>query len=315
MLIRIGNDTPARVPLASLVGLAIFLSTFVAIAKDAPPDPVPRSRGEVFQDCDDCPEMVVVPAGSFTMGSPSWESHRNSEEGPEHTVTIANHFAVSKYEVTVAQYGRFVALTNRDGPEGCRVWDGRKWNGNPSLSWRNPGISQNDRHPVTCLSWHDATAYTEWLSSITGREYRLLSESEWEYSTRANTTTPFYFGETVSTDEANYNGNYVYGPGQIGRYRQRTVPVGTFPANAFGLHDVHGNVWEWVEDCWHEDYRDAPSDGTARKDRRNCSSRVIRGGTWNGALSTLRSANRTRRSVGRRYHNLGFRVARDLAPD
>ena len=143
----------------------------------------------------------------------------------------------------------------------------------------------------------------------------MLSESEWEYSTRANTTTPFYFGETVSTDEANYNGNYVYGPGQEGRYRQRTVPVGTFPANAFGLHDVHGNVWEWVEDCWHEAYWDAPSDGTARKDRRNCSSRVIRGGTWNGGPATLRSANRTRRSVGRRYHNLGFRVARDLSPD
>ena len=303
-----------RVPLASLVAVAILLWNFVATAKDAPPEVVVRSPGEVFQDCDDCPEMVVVPPGSFTMGSPSWEPRRNSEEEPQHKVTITKPFAVSKHEVTVAQYRRFVALTNRVGARGCRVWDGRKWNGNPSLNWRDPGFAQHATHPVTCISWHDAKAYAEWLSSITRKEYRLLSESEWEYATRANTTTPFYFGATVSSDQANYNGNYVYGPGQRGHYRRRTVAVGGFPANAFGLHDLHGNVWEWVEDCWHKDYRNAPSTGKARRDSGNCSLRAIRGGTWNGGPWTLRSANRAKRPLGRRYHNLGFRVARELAP-
>ena len=139
-----------------------------------------------------------------------------------------------------------------------------------------------------------------WLSRETGKPYRLLSEAEWEYSARAGTTGPFHFGATISTDQANYDGNYIYGSGREGVYRKKTVPVGSFPANGFGLHAVHGNVWEWVEDCWHASYRGAPSDGSAWVTGGDCGSRVLRGGSWYFDPGYLRSAVRLRNSAGNR---------------
>ena len=271
-----------------------------------------REQGSVFRDCDECPEMVVVPAGSFMMGSPSSEKRRSKDEGPGHRVTMSRSFAVGKYEVTLGEYQRFVEATGGDDDAGCRIWNGSKWILDVSRSWRQLGLSQTDRHPVTCVSWDDAKSYADWLSRRTGERYRLLSESEWEYVARAKTMGPFHFGSTISSDQANYNGNYTYGLGRKGRYRQQTVAVGTFSANGFGLHDVHGNVWEWVEDCWHGSYGGAPSDGSAWTWGGDCVKRVVRGGTWNGKPWILRSANRARRSAGNRDHNLGFRVARTL---
>ena len=251
--------------------------------------------GRRFRDCDGawCPEMVVVPSGSYMMGSPESEARRDNDEGPRHRVRIAKPFAVGVYEVTFEE------------------WDACRRGGGCS---HNPGDKGWDRgrRPVINVSWEDAQAYVRWLSRETGERYRLLSESEWEYVARAGTTGPFHFGATLSTAQANYDGNYTYGSGRKGRYRERTEPVGSFPANAFGVHDVHGNVWEWVEDCWHDSYRGAPGDGRAWTVGGDCSRRVLRGGSWSNVPRSLRSANRLWFPAGIRNGLTGFRVARTL---
>ena len=195
------------------------------------------------------------------MGSPSSERERYDNEGPQHRVTIIDAFAVGKYEVTFEEWD---ACVSAGGCGGYRP-DDEGWG--------------RGRRPVINVSWEDAQRFVEWLREETGEPYRLLSEAEWEYVARAGTSTPFHTGGTISTSQANYDGNYTYGNGREGEYRERTVPVGSFGANAFGLHDVHGNVWEWVEDCWNDSYRGAPSDGSAWE-RGDCSSRVYRGGSW-----------------------------------
>ena len=252
--------------------------------------------GRVFRDCETCPEMVVVPAGSFMMGSPSSEEGRKDDEGPVHRVTIPAAFAVGKYEVTFSEWEACVAGGGCDGylPD--------------DLHW---GRGQR---PVLEVSWEDARSYVGWLSRKTGKQYRLLSEAEWEYSARAGTTGPFHFGSTISTDQANYNGNDTYGSGRRGLFRKKTVPVGSFPANGFGLHDMHGNVSEWVEDCWHDSYLGTPSDGSAWTTGGECSKRVLRGGSWYFLPRILRSAVRYWNSTGDRYDGIGFRVSRTLTP-
>ena len=251
--------------------------------------------GTRFRDCDDCPELVVVPAGSFEMGSPESEAKRYDDEGPQHRVTISQPFAVGQYEVTFAQWDACVS------GGGCGDY-------RPD----DEGWGRRNR-PVINVSWKDAKAYVRWLSEKTGKAYRLPSESEWEYAARAGTRTPFHTGRTISTEQANYDGNYTYGSGRKGQYRERTVAVGSFGANGFGLHDVHGNVWEWVEDCWNDSYRGAPADGSARESG-NCSRRVLRGGSWSYGPRDLRSALRIRFVAGLRYYDAGFRVARTLTP-
>ena len=249
--------------------------------------------GEEFRDCSDCPELVVVPGGSYEMGSPLGEEGRYDDEGPLHRVRISERFAVGVYEVTF------------------REWDACRRAGGCSHDPDDRGWGRGER-PVIDVSWEDARAYVRWLSGETGKEYRLLSESEWEYVARGGTTGPFHFGLTISPEQANYNGDYAYGSGGKGRYRKRTELVGSFPSNAFGLHDVHGNVWEWVEDCWHGSYQGAPSDGSAWTSGGDCGRRVLRGGSWNNEPRYLRSANRIQ--ARRRFPELhvGFRVARTL---
>ena len=252
--------------------------------------------GQEFRDCADCPLMVVIPAGSFMMGSPEGEEGRDGNEGPEHRVDIVKPFAAGKQEVTFAEWDACVSA----GGCGHRPGDG--------------GWGRGTR-PVINVSWEDAQSYVSWLSRKIGEAYRLLSESEWEYAARAGTTGPFHFGSTISTDQANYNGGiHTYGSGREGVNRGKTVPVGSFPANGFGLHDMHGNVWEWVEDCWHDSYASAPADGSARALGGDCSRRVLRSGSWNSVPRWLRSAFRIRRSTGDRDRFLGFRVARTLIP-
>ena len=271
--------------------------------------------GRRFRDCDACPELVVVPLGSFMMGSPAGEESRNDREGPQHRVTIAEPFAVGVHEVTRGEFARFVRETNRSTGNSCRVWDSNEgtWVKRSGLNWRNPGFEQTDGHPVVCVNWDDAQSYVGWLSRETGEGYRLLSESEWEYVARAGTTGPFHTGATISPAQANYDGDYTYGSGRKGVYRERTVSVGSFSPNAFGLHDVHGNALEWVQDCWNKKYDGAPRDGGAWE-RGDCSWRVARGGSWSGTPWLLRSANRYRLTTGIRNYFLGFRIARTLAP-
>ena len=249
--------------------------------------------GQKFRDCEGCPELVVVPPGSYEMGSPSGEAGRDSDEGPLHRVTLSELFGVGVYEVTFLE------------------WDACRRDGGCSHNPADKGWGRGNR-PVIGVSWDDAKEYVRWLSRETGASYRLLSESEWEYVARAGTRGPFHYGETISTSQANYDGNYRYGSGRTGRYRERTVPVGTFSSNGFGLHDVHGNVWEWVEDCWHGGYGGAPLDGSAWTSGGDCVRRVLRGGSWSNGPGGLRSANRYRSGTGNRNDDVGFRIARTL---
>ena len=273
--------------------------------------------GKRFRDCDECPELVVVPAGTFDMGSPGSEAGRSDSEGPAHRVRIERRFAVGVYEVTRGEYSRFVSATGHSSGDSCGTYEGGEWEERRIRDWRRPGYEQTDAHPVVCLSWEDAKAYVGWLSKETGEEYRLLSESEWEYVARGGAETARYWGESESEQCSYANGadagtDLPWRTGCDDGY-VRTSPVGSFGGNGFGLHDVLGNVWEWVEDCWNDDYRGAPADGGAWKTG-NCSRRVVRGLSWHDNPRDLRSAYRGRNVTGFRYSNHGFRIARTLTP-
>jgi len=211
------------------------------------------------------------------------------------TVTFGKPFAIGKYEVTFAEYDRFAEATGRE-KSSDRGW-GR------------------GRRPAINLFWEDARAYASWLSGQTGKRYRLPSESEWEYATRGGTKTPFSTGECINTDQANYDGSFGWEDcPKTGVYRQKTVEAGSLPANPSGFHEVHGNVWEWVQDCWHEGYKDAPEDGSAWAEAGggDCGRRVLRGGSWDYRPGLLRSADRVRGGAGSRFGYIGFRLAQDL---
>ena len=269
----------------------MLLPTLAAAeSEDAEQVPTDWKAGDRFRDCLECPEMVVVPAGSFMMGSPPQEQGRSEKEEPVHEVRIGAPFAVGVYEVTFTEWD---ACTASGGCGGYRPED---------AGWGR------GRRPAIYVGWGPAQSYVRWLSEKTGKRYRLLSESEWEYIARAGTRTPFHMGSAISTNQANYNGSK-----SKGVYRRKTVPVGSFAANAWGLHDVHGNVWEWVQDCWNDGYAGAPRDGSAWESG-NCSMRVLRGGSWRGTPGLLRSANRSRFPSAARNNDIGFRVARTLTP-
>ena len=250
--------------------------------------------GAVFRDTlqngSQGPAMVVIPRGSFTMGSPANESWRYGNEGPQHKVTITKQFAIGRYEVTFAEYDRFARAT------------GRKL---PGASFMGRGT-----RPVINVTWGNAVAYTEWLSEQTGESYRLPSEAEWEYVARAGTTTPYWWGKRIGSNHANCN---FCG----GRYT-KTIPVGSLAPNPFGLYETSGNVWEWTLDCWNGSYDGAPSDGSAWLSG-GCSAgpeffhqRVIRGGSWITFARKVRSANRDHFSASLGNNDIGFRIARDL---
>ena len=278
------RDLPRR-----LLGPAFALLVFASAGYEDGADERPsRQPGETFRDPlrsgGSGPEMVVIPAGSFRMGCVSGVAC-DDDEFPVHQVAIPDALAVGKYEVTFSDWDACVSAS------GCRHRP-------DDASW-----GRGDR-PVINVSWDDAQEYVGWLSEETGAEYRLLSESEWEYAARAGSVTAYSWGDEIGSGRANC-------PICGSRWYPQTVPVGSFGANGFGLYDVHGNVGEWVEDCWSRSYSGAPSDGDARTSG-ECSARVWRGGSWFEFPGFLRSANRdwgTTFSV-----NLGFRVVRTLTP-
>jgi formylglycine-generating enzyme required for sulfatase activity len=241
---------------------------------------------DTFRECATCPEMVVVPAGEFMMGSSENEKGRADDEGPLHSVKIAKPFAVSKFAITFNEWDACVeaGACNRYQPS-------------------DKGWGRGTR-PVINASWFDARAYAEWLSAKTGHHYRLLTEAEWEYAARAGSKTSYPWGNDISRGNANCHG--------CGSQwdDQQTAPVGSFKPNAFGLYDMHGNVWQWVEDCY-ETYNGAPTDGSARTTG-TCSQRVVRGGSWDYYPRSVRSANRHGWGAVDRYINRGFRLARTL---
>ncbi|MDF5721358.1 MAG: SUMF1/EgtB/PvdO family nonheme iron enzyme [Rhizonema sp. PD37] len=237
-------------------------------------------------------EMVAIPGGQFLMGSPDNELERLETESPQHIVTI-QPFYMGKYAVTQKQW--FAVMGN------------------------NPSHFQGAKRPVEQVSWNDAVKFCQRLMQKTGKDYRLPSEAEWEYAARAGTTTPFHFGETITTDLANYRGTdwtykekvYLgnYGHGSKGEYREQTTVVGKFPPNAFGLHEMHGNIWEWCQDTWHKSYKGAPSDDTAwLSENNNDYCRLLRGSSWHSPPEFCRSALRERKADGNEHHNVGFRV-------
>jgi formylglycine-generating enzyme required for sulfatase activity len=241
-------------------------------------------------------EMVTIPKGSFLMGSPEDEPERSSSESPQHPVTIQS-FYLGKYPVTQAQWKAVASLSQVN----------RKLDPDPSRF-------KGENRPVEQVSWLDAVEFCERLTQKTGRQYRLPSEAEWEYACRAGTTTPFHFGETISTDLANYAGNYIYSAGVKGINRKETTPVGSFGvANAFGLYDMHGNVWEWCVDQWHKNYEGAPTDGSAWLSDNYNQNYVRRGGSWNNDPRSCRSACRIRNVADNGYNDGGFRVVCGVA--
>ncbi len=265
------------------------------------------------------PEMVVVPAGTYQMGSPSYEGGRDDDEGPVHQVTIAEPFAVGVYEVRREEYAQFVEATGYAGGNACWTYEGGEWADRAGRSWRDAGYRQSGQHPVVCVNWEDARAYAAWLSRQTGQGYRLLSEAEWEYVARGGTATARYWGEGETGQCRHANGADATAKREHPDWttvactdgHARTAPVGSYAENGYGLYDVLGNVWEWVADCWHESYEGAPRDGQAWTGG-DCSRRVLRGGSWSDVPGFLRSAIRLRYTAGSRYVSNGFRIARSL---
>ncbi|MEC4815119.1 MAG: formylglycine-generating enzyme family protein [Scytonema sp. PMC 1069.18] len=269
---------------------------------------IQRSRSKVQYFVEDLSngvglEMVLIRGGSFMMGSPEDEIGHSSRESPQHFVTI-KPFCMGKYPITQAQWkavANFKQVNQELDPD--------------------PSRFKGDDRPVESVSWNDAVEFCDRLSSHTKRPYRLPSEAEWEYACRAGTTTPFHFGKTITTDLANYRGtdndeykwSGSYGQGPKGIYREQTTPVGSFGvANAFGLYDMHGNVWEWCADHWHESYEGAPVDGSAWLDNDNDNDnqiRMLRGGSWYSNPGLCRSAYRSDNLAGNRSLSIGFRVA------
>ncbi|MGB0086272.1 MAG: formylglycine-generating enzyme family protein, partial [Rhodomicrobiaceae bacterium] len=234
-----------------------------------------------------CPVMIVVPAGKFMMGSPEKERDWEATGRPQHEVVIAEPFAVSKFEVTYAEWD--VCAAAAACPHAEDNW-GR------------------GQMPVTNVSWSDAKRYLGWLSRLTGKEYRLLTEAEWEYVARAGSISRYAWGDDLGKGNANCDGCG-------SRWDlQQTAPVGSFKPNAFGLYDLHGNVWEWVEDSWHDSYDGAPTDGTAWVEGSDPNFRIIRGGSWRNEAEFLRADVRVKRIIAVRFDTLGFRVARTLSP-
>jgi formylglycine-generating enzyme required for sulfatase activity len=281
----LGFTRDARMTVRVAIGLILLMLVPTgALAEEdrKRAEPASPPLGKTFRDCPTCPEMVVIPAGAFMMGSNDYD-----DEKPVHKVAIANPFAVGKFEVTFAEWDACVS------EDGCRHKpDDRGWGRD---------------HPVIDVSWNDVTEqYLPWLSRKTGHTYRLLGESEWEYAARAGSTTAYSWGEEIGKNNANCS------PCGSGMATQ-TAPVGSFQPNAFGLYDMHGNVWEWVEDCWHDTYVGAPSNGRAWT--MACSGemrRVVRGGSWNNFPWHLRSANRHSYYPNYRTVTYGFRVATTL---
>ena len=236
-------------------------------------------------------EMVLISGGSFEMGAAENELESNEDELPQHLVTVPTFF-MGRYPITQAQW-RVVASF-------------------PKIELEiepDPANFKGDDRPVESINWHKAVEFCQRLSKKTGRNYRLPSEAEWEYGCRAGTKMPFHFGETITTDLANYNGNYVYGKGPKGEYREQTTPVGQFGvANNFGLCDLHGNVYEWCADAWHSNYDNAPTDGSVWEAGGDDSTRVLRGGSWSSYPRYCRSASRLYDPPDYRFDYIGFRV-------
>ncbi len=312
-----GSGTHVSKRAAAILGLASLVTACATSRYDGGPTG--------FRDCPYCPAMVVVPAGTFIMGSPPAESDRGADEGPARPITFAAPFAIGRYEVTRGEFGAFVQATGYLMNKRCLVWDGSQLAPVDGKSWLDPNYAQTDDHPVVCVSWRDAAAYAQWLAARTGLPYRLPSEAEWEYAARGGTQTAYAFPGSAA-EACNYgNVSDRRAREEVPQWNQvdcddgvglGTAAVGSYRANGYGLHDTMGNVWEWVADCYHDNYAGAPRDGSAWKQAGTCGTALDRGGGFSNVFpGHLRAANRSRApSPDVAVYSLGFRVARDLKP-
>lgn len=337
MLQKMRKPTPSPEPAAvaakvELAGLKPSPAPTPVQSPTPEPEPVQQAQaqgqaGRVFKDCAECPEMVELPSGSFEMGS----NDGDADETPIHRVEVKG-FAMGRYEVTVGEFRAFVKETgyrsdahqNRGEEAGCYVMNkNEEWVWRKGRNWENPGWKVKDRQAVTCVSWNDASAYAKWVSKKSGKEYGLPSEAQWEYGARGGTKTRYYWGEDEEhTEQCKYanaadetplpggmmwiesaacKDGYVY-----------VAPVGSFKPNGFGLYDMSGNVWEWVEDVWHHNYQRAPRDGSAWKTGGDQRARVLRGGSWGSNTDSVRSALRYDFTPVNRFDFNGFRLVRTL---
>ncbi len=296
-----------------LAVLAFLLCSTIALRSE--PARAAPGPGETFHDCTpNCPEMVVVPAGTFQMGSSDEETTREAVENefavwekPVHSVTIAKPFAVGKFAVTWAEFNAFAKETGYN-TTGCLARDTKagKYEYDDKKSWKDPGFPQtNLSQPVVCVAWDDAMKYVAWLSAKSGQQYRLLSESEWEFAARAGTMTVRYWGDAIGSGNTNCGDC-----GSRWDFKQ-TAPSGSFKPNGFGLYDMVGNAYQWTGDCWNESYDGAPKDGSITTTG-DCNRHAVRGGSWLNGSREVRAAHRFRLLTGIRFDNIGFRVARTL---
>ena len=253
--------------------------------------------------------MLRIPAGSFEMGAPDTEAESMERERPVQRVTLGE-FLLGQTPITQAQW-RAVAQWQRLEQEDRELWP-QSLDPDPVAKLKDPARFQGEQRPVVNVSWHDAMAFCQRLRLRTGKNYTPPSEAQWEYACRAGSTTPFHWGATISTELANYDGREVYGDGEKGEFRQQTMDVASFPANPWGLHDIHGNVWEWCSDHWHNNYKGVPEDGRAWIDEEAkdepLKTWLLRGGSWGGNPGNCRSACRFLSLPGIRDNDLGFRV-------
>jgi formylglycine-generating enzyme required for sulfatase activity len=298
------QDSAAPPPLRALVPAPV-VAPAVDVAKP----------GSAVRDCPTCAHMTVVPMGRFLQGAGN-EAGASSLEKPQHWVALDHAFAISTSPVTVAEFGEFAAATGRD-LRGCEIYDGT-WHMQRDGSWQSPGFAQTANHPVTCVSYRDATAFAEWLTAKTGHKYRLPSASEWEYAARAGATAarPWKSAAQACTraNVADRSAAQRYPGWDVFPCDDRfvnTSPVGSYAANAFGLNDMLGNVFQWTQDCWNADYSHAPTDGSARADG-NCAERELRGGSWFSNPQYVTAAYRNHFAADHRTSSVGIRLVREL---
>jgi formylglycine-generating enzyme required for sulfatase activity len=313
---------PRKLVLAGLLGASLLAAAGAGvysyltqeeplIARPPPPPPMAADRcietivagaprclkpGDTFRDCDACPEMVVIPAGRFRMGSPKDEPERGPREGPLREVTIPRHLAIARYEVSFDEWEACLA----DG--GCERYRP------DDIGWGR------GKQPVIHISWHDAHTYNDWMTKKSGQRYRLPSEAEWEYAARGGTTTAYWWGNRITPDDANYKWSESWNGSPTRRFTNTMLPVASHKPNPFGLYNVHGNAREWVEDCLHETYRNAPIDGSAwgAENRGDCTRRMLRSGNYVSHPKRIRSAFRLGLKPEFRIEATGLRPVRDL---
>lgn len=317
-----GTGAPAGKLRWILAALLLALDSSHGYARQ----PAPRSNelqrlaaGAVFRDCAHCPELVAIAPGSLSVAATESGAERTVPDEPQRTLAIASAIGIGKYEVTRAQFAYFVRESGHTVSGGCFVWSNGRYLQDAARDWRQPGFAQTDKDPVVCVNWSDAKAYTAWLTKKTGKRYRLPTEAEWEYAARAGNPGAQPWGEKASA--ACRYANVADASAQrkvpataswtfhaCNDRRAYTAPVGSYRPNAYGLYDMMGNVWEWTEECWQEEGRNAPANGRGRG--AECSERVLRGGSWVDSPAFVRYDFRFLIGAGDRDFYIGFRVAR-----